>query len=128
MSDGHSDPGRSARSCAAVSVIVFGIAALTILGILGFNLAPLLASTAVLGVALGFGAQNLVRDYLAGLLMLVEDHYGVGDTINAGVATGTVEAMTLLTTGCGTSTGWSGTSGTAPSTALATSRRAGPAP
>ena len=81
-----------------MSVIVFGIAALTILGILGFNLAPLLASTAVLGVALGFGAQNLVRDYLAGLLMLVEDHYGVGDTINAGVATGTVEAMTLLTT------------------------------
>jgi small-conductance mechanosensitive channel len=81
-----------------VSVIVFAIAALTILGILGFNLAPLLASTAVLGVALGFGAQNLVRDYLAGLLMLVEDHYGVGDTINAGVATGTVEAMSLLTT------------------------------
>jgi len=81
-----------------VSAIVFGIAALTILGILGFNLAPLLASTAVLGVALGFGAQNLVRDYLAGLLMLVEDHYGVGDTINARVATGTVEAMTLLTT------------------------------
>ncbi len=49
-------------------------------------------------MALGFGAQNLVRDYLAGILMLVEDHYGVGDTINAGVATGTVEAMTLLTT------------------------------
>ena len=82
----------------AVSAIVFGIAAITILGILGFNLTPLLASTAVLGVALGFGAQNLVRDYLAGLLMLVEDHHGVGDTINAGVATGTVEAMTLLTT------------------------------
>jgi small-conductance mechanosensitive channel len=82
----------------AVSVIVFSIAALTILSILGFNLAPLLASTAVLGVALGFGAQNLIRDYLAGLLMLVEDHYGVGDTINAGIATGTVEAMTLLTT------------------------------
>ncbi len=82
----------------AISAIVFGIAALTILGILGFDLAPLLASTTVLGVALGFGAQNLVRDYLAGILMLVEDHYGVGDTINAGVATGTVEAMTLLTT------------------------------
>jgi small-conductance mechanosensitive channel len=82
----------------AVSVVVFGIAALTIMSILGFNLAPVLASTAVLGVALGFGAQNLIRDYLAGLLMLVEDHYGVGDTINAGVATGTVEAMTLLTT------------------------------
>jgi small-conductance mechanosensitive channel len=82
----------------AVSAIVVGIASLTILGILGFDLAPLLASTTVLGVALGFGAQNLVRDYLSGILMLTEDHYGVGDTINAGPATGTVEAMTLLTT------------------------------
>jgi small-conductance mechanosensitive channel len=81
-----------------VSVIVFGIAVLTILGDVGFNLTPLLASTTVLGVALGFGAQNLVRDYLAGILMLVEDHYGVGDTINVGEATGTVEAMSLLTT------------------------------
>jgi len=82
----------------AVSVVVFGIAALTILGVLGFDLAPLLASTAVLVVALGFGAQNLVRDYLAGILMLVEDHYGVGDTINVNDTIGTVEAMTLLTT------------------------------
>ena len=82
----------------AVSAVVFGVAVLTILGDVGINLAPLLASTTVLGVALGFGAQNLVRDYLAGILMLVEDHYGVGDVINAGVATGTVEAMTLLTT------------------------------
>ena len=81
-----------------VSIVVFGIAALTILGDLGFNLTPLLLSTTVLGVALGFGAQNLVRDYLAGILMLVEDHYGVGDTIHASGASGTVEAMTLLTT------------------------------
>jgi small conductance mechanosensitive channel len=81
-----------------VSIVVFGIAALTILGDLGFNLTPLLLSTTVLGVALGFGAQNLVRDYLAGILMLVEDHYGVGDTINVKDTSGTVEAMTLLTT------------------------------
>jgi small-conductance mechanosensitive channel len=81
-----------------VSIVVFGIAALTILGDLGVNLTPLLLSTTVLGVALGFGAQNLIRDYLAGILMLVEDHYGVGDTINVKDATGTVEAMTLLTT------------------------------
>jgi len=81
-----------------VSIVVFGIAALTILGDLGVNLTPLLLSTTVLGVALGFGAQNLVRDYLSGILMLVEDHYGVGDTINTKDATGTVEAMTLLTT------------------------------
>jgi small-conductance mechanosensitive channel len=83
----------------AISVAIFSIAALTILGDLGINLAPLLASSAVLGVALGFGAQNLVRDYLAGILMLVEDHYGVGDVINMGDdAAGTVEAMSLLTT------------------------------
>jgi moderate conductance mechanosensitive channel len=82
----------------AISVAIFGTAALTILGDLGIDLAPLLASTAVLGVALGFGAQNLVRDYLGGILILVEDHYGVGDVINTGDATGTVEAMTLLTT------------------------------
>jgi moderate conductance mechanosensitive channel len=81
-----------------VSIVVFGIATLTILGDLGFNLTPLLLSTTVLGVALGFGAQNLVRDYLSGILMLVEDHYGVGDVINVKDATGTVEAMTLLTT------------------------------
>jgi moderate conductance mechanosensitive channel len=81
-----------------VSIVVFGIAALTILGDLGFNLTPLLLSTTVLGVALGFGAQNLVRDYLSGILMLVEDHYGVGDVINVKDAMGTVEAMTLLTT------------------------------
>jgi len=81
-----------------VSIVVFGIAALTILGDLGVNLTPLLLSTTVLGVALGFGAQNLVRDYLAGILTLVEDHYGVGDTINVKDASGTVEAMTLLTT------------------------------
>ena len=82
----------------AVSIVVFGIAALVILGDLGVNLTPLLLSTTVLGVALGFGAQNLVRDYLAGILMLTGDHYGVGDTINVKDVSGTVEAMTLLTT------------------------------
>jgi small-conductance mechanosensitive channel len=81
-----------------VSIVVFGIAALTVLGDLGFNLTPLLLSTTVLGVALGFGAQNLVRDYLAGILMLTEDAYGVGDTINVKDVSGTVEAMSLLTT------------------------------
>lgn len=81
-----------------VSVVIFFIAALTVLSDLGINLAPLLASAGVLGVALGFGAQNLVKDYLAGIFMLVEDHYGVGDMISLGKATGTVEAMSLLTT------------------------------
>jgi len=82
----------------AVSIVVFGLATLTILGDLGVNLTPLLLSTTVLGVALGFGAQNMVRDYLSGILTLTEDHYGVGDTINVKDVSGTVEAMTLLTT------------------------------
>ncbi len=108
LRNGDTGPGEQRREqraralgsilMSAVSVVIFGIATLTVLGDLGINLAPLLASAGVLGVALGFGAQNLVRDYLAGIIMLVEDHYGVGDVINAGKATGTVEAITLLTT------------------------------
>ena len=67
-------------------------------GDLGVNLAPVLASAGVVGIAVGFGAQNLVRDFLAGIFMLLEDQYGVGDVINIGDATGTVEAVSLRTT------------------------------
>jgi small-conductance mechanosensitive channel len=82
----------------ATSVVIFGIAGITIAGDLGLNLAPVLASAGVLGIALGFGAQSLVRDYLSGIFMLVEDQYGVGDVIDAGDATGTVEAVNLRVT------------------------------
>jgi moderate conductance mechanosensitive channel len=82
----------------AASLTIFGIAAVIILGDMGVNLAPLLASTAVLGVALGFGAQNLVQDFLAGVFMLVEDQYGVGDVIDVGGTSGTVEAVSLRIT------------------------------
>jgi small conductance mechanosensitive channel len=82
----------------AASVTIFSIAGLTILGDLGINLAPLLASAGVVGIAVGFGAQNLVRDYLSGVFMLVEDQYGVGDVITVGDATGTVETVTLRIT------------------------------
>jgi len=82
----------------AASVTIFGIAGVVILGDLGINLAPLLASAGVVGVAIGFGAQNLVRDYLAGIFMLLEDQYGVGDVITIGNATGTVETVNLRTT------------------------------
>ena len=68
------------------------------MGDLGTNLAPVLASAGVVGIAVGFGAQNLVRDFLAGIFMLLEDQYGVGDVINIGDATGTVEAVSLRTT------------------------------
>jgi len=80
------------------SVTIFAIAGFVILGDLSINLAPLLASAGVVGVAVGFGAQSLVRDYLAGIFMLVEDQYGVGDAITVGQASGTVENVTLRIT------------------------------
>jgi small-conductance mechanosensitive channel len=80
------------------SITIFSIASVVILGDLGINLAPLLASAGVVGIAIGFGAQSMVRDYLAGIFMLVEDQYGVGDVISIGDATGTVENVTLRVT------------------------------
>jgi small-conductance mechanosensitive channel len=82
----------------AASVTIFGIAIVIILGDMGLNLAPVLASAGVLGVAIGFGAQNLVQDFLAGICMLLEDQYGVGDVIAVGDVTGTVEAVSLRVT------------------------------
>ncbi|HEX4061911.1 MAG TPA: mechanosensitive ion channel family protein [Streptosporangiaceae bacterium] len=80
------------------SIVIFGIAGITILGDLGVNLAPILASAGVLGVALGFGAQNLVGDFLAGIAILLEDQYGVGDVVNVGTTSGTVEVVGLRVT------------------------------
>jgi small-conductance mechanosensitive channel len=82
----------------AVTAVVFSIAVLLILSELSFNLAPLLASAGIAGVALGFGAQSLVKDLLSGLFMLLEDQYGVGDTVDLGEATGIVEAVGLRIT------------------------------
>jgi len=80
------------------SAVILGIAGIYILGDLGLNLAPVLASAGVLGVAVGFGAQSLVRDFLSGIFMLVEDQYGIGDVIDVGAATGTVETVGLRVT------------------------------
>jgi small conductance mechanosensitive channel len=80
------------------TAVVYSIAALTVLGELGIDLAPLVASAGIAGVALGFGAQSLVKDFLTGMFMLMEDQYGVGDIIDAGEAKGTVEAVGLRTT------------------------------
>jgi moderate conductance mechanosensitive channel len=81
-----------------VSAVVFTIAALLVMGEFGFNLGPLLASAGIAGVALGFGAQSLVKDLIAGLFMLLEDQYGVGDTVDLGEATGVVETVGLRIT------------------------------
>lgn len=81
-----------------VSVMVFGIAFMMILAELGVNLAPVLASAGILGVAVGFGAQNVVKDFLSGVFMMLEDQYGVGDVVDVGEASGTVEAVGLRIT------------------------------
>jgi moderate conductance mechanosensitive channel len=82
----------------AASVAIFIVAGLIVLGDIGLNLAPVLASAGVLGLALGFGAQNLVQDCLAGVFILLEDQYGVGDVIDLAHVTGTVEAVSLRIT------------------------------
>ena len=81
-----------------VTAVVFGVAFVMILDELGLPIAPLLASAGVAGVALGFGAQSMVKDFLSGIFLLVEDQYGVGDIIDTGEAIGTVEDVTLRVT------------------------------
>jgi small conductance mechanosensitive channel len=88
--------GSVLRSIASATVGVIAFA--MVLGEIGLDLTPVVASAGIVGVAVGFGAQNLVKDFLAGMFMLLEDQYGVGDVVDAGPATGVVEAVTLRTT------------------------------
>ncbi|MGC4932336.1 mechanosensitive ion channel family protein [Gordonia sp. DT30] len=81
-----------------VSIIVLVWVVLAILSVLGVNIAPFIASAGVIGLAIGFGAQNLVRDFVTGIFMLLEDQYGVGDTVDLGEAVGTVESVGLRIT------------------------------
>ena len=78
--------------------VIFTMAMLTVMATFGLPLGPLLASAGVGGVALGFGAQSLVKDFLSGIFMILEDQYGVGDVIDTGEAIGTVEDVTLRVT------------------------------
>jgi small conductance mechanosensitive channel len=80
------------------SATIFVVAVMLVLSELGLDLAPLLASAGIAGLAIGFGAQNLVKDFIAGLFMLLEDQYGVGDNIDVGQASGTVESVGLRVT------------------------------
>src|SRR3954449_218782 len=80
------------------SFVIFGIAVVLVLGELGINLAPIVASAGVVGVALGFGAQNLVKDFIAGIGIILEDQYGVGDVVDLGEVSGTVETVGLRIT------------------------------
>ncbi|MGH3980645.1 MAG: mechanosensitive ion channel family protein, partial [Pseudonocardiaceae bacterium] len=88
--------GSVLRSC--TTFLVYGIAFTLVLGELDIALGPIIASAGIVGVALGFGAQNLVRDFLSGIFMMIEDQYGVGDTVDLGEASGEVEAVGLRVT------------------------------
>jgi len=81
-----------------VAVMIWATALLMILDTLSVNLAAIGIGVSIIGVAVGFGSQSLVRDFLSGLFMLIEDQYGVGDVIDTGVANGTVEGLSLRTT------------------------------
>src|SRR6478736_6412047 len=81
-----------------LSVLIWSTAGVMVLNDLGVNLAAIGIGVSIIGVALGFGSQTLVRDFLSGIFMLIEDQYGVGDVIDTGLATGTVEGVSLRTT------------------------------
>jgi moderate conductance mechanosensitive channel len=99
------DPRREGRAAAisavlasTVTVLIWTIALIMVLGEFNVDLAPLLAGAGIAGVALGFGAQSLVKDCISGLFMLIEDQYGIGDDVDLGEAVGTVDQITLRTT------------------------------
>jgi moderate conductance mechanosensitive channel len=84
------------RTITTVAVVV--IATLMVFPQFGLSAGPLLASAGILGVALGFGAQTLVKDLLSGMFIIAEDQFGVGDVVDLGRASGTVEAVGLRVT------------------------------
>ncbi|GAA1880995.1 mechanosensitive ion channel [Pseudonocardia ailaonensis] len=81
-----------------LSALVWAIAVITVAGILGVDLGPVIAGAGLAGVAIAFGAQSLIQDLLAGVLILLEDHFGIGDEVDLGEAVGVVEAMSLRET------------------------------
>jgi len=79
-------------------VAVWVVGGISILSVLGVNLAPFLAGATVIGATIGFGAQSLVRDFLSGFLLLVEDQYRIGDVIAVGDLSGVVDEVSLRVT------------------------------
>lgn len=101
-----SSSSRSDQRAATVSRLLHGtisttiwiIAIITILAIAGINVGPLLASAGILGVALGFGAQALVKDYISGIFLILEDQFGLGDEVEIGAIRGKVVDVALRVT------------------------------
>lgn len=80
------------------SLVIGVLAVMLVLGEIGFNLGPFIAGAGIIGIAVAFGAQNVVKDFLSGIFMVLEDQYGVGDVVDLGAASGTVEAVGLRVT------------------------------
>jgi small-conductance mechanosensitive channel len=78
--------------------LIVAVSATMMLSEIGIDIAPIIASAGIVGLALGFGAQSLVKDFLSGVFMIIEDQFGVGDQVDLGEAIGTVEAVTLRIT------------------------------
>src|SRR5262249_8628462 len=79
-------------------IILILVVVLTISSELGFNIGPVLASAGIVGLAVGFGAQSLVKDVISGFFILFEDQFSIGDVVKIGDFTGVVERMTLRAT------------------------------
>jgi small conductance mechanosensitive channel len=105
QSEDHSDRERGQRLVTLTSVMVvvvriamWTIVILTAMGIWGIPMSPFVAVAATVGVAVGFGAQDLVKDVIAGFFILVEDQFGIGDVVTIAGVSGTVDAIKLRTT------------------------------
>jgi small conductance mechanosensitive channel len=82
----------------SASIVVWVTALFAVFGVLDINLGPLIAGAGIAGIAIGFGAQSLVKDVVSGVFMLAEDQYGVGDIVDLGEASGTVEKVSIRST------------------------------
>ncbi|GAA4119552.1 mechanosensitive ion channel [Nocardioides fonticola] len=81
-----------------VTGVIVAVVGTMMLSELGVDIAPIIASAGIIGIALGFGAQSLVKDFLSGIFLILEDQFGVGDVVDIGEASGTVEAVSLRVT------------------------------
>ena len=80
------------------NVIIYSVILFMILNLFGVNIGPILASAGIVGVAIGFGAQSLVKDFISGLFILVENQYGINDEVKIGTFEGKVSQITMRTT------------------------------
>lgn len=80
------------------NIIIYAVILLMVLSLFGIDITPILAGAGVIGLAIGFGAQSLVKDFVSGLFILVEDQYGIGDQVKIGSFEGRVIRITMRST------------------------------